>query len=93
MDIVLMRATLAVSAAMLTEASLSFLGLGMFNQKSWGSILYYAFHRHGVVAGFTWWYVPPIVCISLCIFSFMLIGYYGIGSSVNTKIEAREVEA
>jgi peptide/nickel transport system permease protein len=93
MDIVLMRATLAVSAAMLTEASLSFLGLGMFDQKSWGSILYYAFHRHGVVAGFTWWYVPPIVCISLCIFSFMLIGYYGIGSSTNLKAEAREVAA
>ncbi|MEG0379010.1 MAG: ABC transporter permease, partial [Eubacterium sp.] len=34
-DIVLMRATLAVSSAMLTEASLSFLGLGVYNQKSW----------------------------------------------------------
>jgi len=85
MDIVLMRATLAVSSAMLTEASLSFLGLGLFNQKSWGSILYYAFTKNGVVAGFTWWYVPPIVCISLCIFSFMLIGYYGFGSSSGRK--------
>ncbi len=77
-DIVLMRATLAVSSAMLTEASLSFLGLGAYDQKSWGSILYYAFKKNGVVANFYWWYVPPMICISLCIFAFILIGYYGL---------------
>ncbi|MEG2286011.1 MAG: ABC transporter permease, partial [Eubacterium sp.] len=86
-DIVLMRATLAVSASMLTEASLSFLGLGIYNQKSWGSILYYAFHKNGVVAGYTWWYVPPIVCISICIFAFVLIGYYGMGTKSQGKRE------
>lgn len=79
-DMVLMRSTLAVSSAMLTEASLSFLGLGAYNQKSWGGILYYAFRKNGVVAGFYWWYVPPILCISLCIFAFVLVGYYGLGS-------------
>lgn len=78
-EIILMRSTLAVSSAMLTEASISFMGLGVYNQKSWGSILYYAFRRNGVVANFYWWYVPPIICISLCIFAFILIGYYGIG--------------
>jgi len=78
-DIAMMRATLAVSSAMLTEASLSFLGLGTYSQKSWGAILYYAFQKNGVVAGMTWWYVPPIICISLCIFGFVLIGYYGFG--------------
>jgi len=78
-DIAMMRATLAISSAMLTEASLSFLGLGVYTQKSWGSILYYAFQKNGVVAGMTWWYVPPIICISLCIFGFVLIGYYGFG--------------
>lgn len=79
-DILLMRSTLAVSSAMLTEASLSFLGLGSYNQKSWGSILYYAFNKNGVIANFYWWYVPPLVCISLCIFAFILMGYYGIGT-------------
>ena len=78
-DIAMMRATLAISSAMLTEASLSFLGLGVYSQKSWGSILYFAFQKNGVVTGMTWWYVPPIVCISLCIFGFVLIGYYGFG--------------
>ena len=80
-EIVLMRSTLAVASAMLTEASISFMGLGEYNQKSWGSILYYAFRRNGVVANFYWWYIPPILCVSLCIFSFILIGYYGLGTN------------
>ena len=83
-ELILMRSTLAISSAMLTEASISFMGLGVYNQKSWGGILYYAFQRNGVVANYYWWYVPPIVCISLCIFAFILIGYYGIGSSGRT---------
>lgn len=80
-EIILMRSTLAVSSAMLTEASISFMGLGVYNQKSWCGILYYAFQRNGVVANFYWWYLPPILCISLCIFAFILIGYYGVGNS------------
>lgn len=91
-EIVLMRSTLAVSSAMLTEASISFMGLGVYNQKSWGSILYYAFQRNGVVANFYWWYVPPIICISLCIFAFVLIGYYGIGYSNRADRNGYSVE-
>ena len=87
-DIAMMRATLAVSSAMLTEAGLSFLGLGVFAQKSWGTVLYYAFQKNGVVAGMTWWYVPPIVCISLCIFGFMLLGYYGFGMRTQGRRKA-----
>jgi len=90
-DITMMRATLAVAASMLTEASLSFLGLGIYNQKSWGSILYYAFYKNGVIAGMTWWYVPPIICISLCIFSFVLIGYYGFGVRGQGKTRVYQV--
>ena len=48
-NIVFTRATLAVASAMLSEASLSFLGLGAVGQKSWGAILNNAFFRNGVV--------------------------------------------
>ena len=75
-EVVFIRGILAVSGAMLTEASLSFLGLGVFNQKSWGGILHYAFFRNGILNGYYWWYVPPILCISLSVLGFMLIGYY-----------------
>lgn len=76
-DIILMRCTLAISNAMLTEAGLSFLGLGVYNQKSWGGILHYAFYRSGIINNYYWWYLPPIVCISLCTLGFTLLGYYG----------------
>ena len=76
-DIILSRGAMAVSSAMMTEASLSFLGLGEFGEKSWGAILHYAFFRNGVIRGFTWWYLPPILCTSLAVLGFMLVGYYG----------------
>ena len=80
-DIILSRAALSVSTAMMTEASLSFLGLGDFGEKSWGSILHYAFYQNGVIRGYWWWYLPPIVCTSLATLGFMLLGYYGVKRS------------
>lgn len=76
-DIILTRAALAVSSAMMTEAGLSFLGLGQYGEKSWGNILHYAFYQKGVIRGYYWWYLPPIVCTSLAVLGFMFIGYYG----------------
>lgn len=72
-DIVLTRSVLAISGAMLTEASLSFLGLGVLGQKSWGGILYYAYFRNGIINNYYWWYLPPMICISLSVLGFMLV--------------------
>ena len=77
-DIILSRAALSVSSAMMTEAGLSFLGLGEYGEKSWGSILHYAFYQNGVIRGYVWWYLPPIICTSLAVLGFMLLGYYGV---------------
>ena len=74
-DIVFIRAVLSVGSAMLTEASLSFLGLGVIGQKSWGGILHYAFFRNGIINGAYWWYVPPILCISLSVLGSLLLSY------------------
>jgi peptide/nickel transport system permease protein len=75
LDIVFIRAILRISGAMLTEAGLSFLGFGSIGQKSWGQIIRYAFARYGVINDYWWWYIPPIICISLCVLGFMLLGY------------------
>ena len=75
-DIVFIRGVMSIGSAMLTEASLSFLGLGAIGQKSWGGILHYAFFRSGIINGYYWWYVPPIVCISVSVLGFMLLSYY-----------------
>lgn len=77
-DIILSRAALSVSSAMMTESGLSFLGLGDYGEKSWGSILHYAFYQRGVLRGYYWWYLPPILCTSLAVLGFMLLGYYGV---------------
>jgi peptide/nickel transport system permease protein len=76
-EIVFLRGVLAVSAAMLTEAGLSFLGLGVVGIKSWGGILHYAFFRSGLINGYYWWYIPPMFCISLSVLGFILLSYYG----------------
>lgn len=76
-DTILTRAAMAVSSAMMSEAGLSFLGLGDYGEKSWGSILHYAFYQNGVIRGYYWWYLPPILCTSLAVLGFMLMGYYG----------------
>lgn len=84
MDIVFIRGVMSIGSAMLTEASLSFLGLGVIGQKSWGGILHYAFFRNGIINGYYWWYVPPILCICVSVLGFMLLSYYG-----ETKPERR----
>ena len=82
-DIVLTRTVLSISGAMLTEASLSFLGLGVIGQKSWGGILYYAYFRNGIINNYYWWYLPPMICISLSVLGFMLVA--------NRRIRIQEV--
>lgn len=72
-DILLTRFALSVGSSMMTESSLSFLGLGSYGAKSWGNVLRYAFYRGGLLRGFYWWYLPPILCISLCMLGFMLL--------------------
>ncbi|ACZ62369.1 ABC transporter permease [Dehalococcoides mccartyi] len=64
---------LAVAVALLLEASMSFLGLGDPSQKSWGMMLHYAFSRGGFVQNLYWWYLPPGLCITLCILGLTFI--------------------
>jgi peptide/nickel transport system permease protein len=76
MELVGARASLSISGAMLTETSISFLGLGDPTRLSWGSILFKALSHGGVVKGYVWWYLPPIVLISLTIFGFTMFGTF-----------------
>jgi peptide/nickel transport system permease protein len=66
---------LATSGAILTEASLAFLGLGDPIQKSWGTILFYAQARGAFLNGsWPWWVIPPGLLISLTVLGFVLLG-------------------
>ena len=84
-DVVFIQGVLAVGDAMLTEASLSFLGLGVIGHKSWGGILHYAFFHKGIINGYYWWFLPPIICICLSVLGFMLLSYHRNDGNPNAK--------
>lgn len=71
----LAMAILMVGEAMILEAGLSFLGLGDPTKKSWGMMLYWAFHSGAFSYGAWWWIIPPGACIALSVFGFALLGY------------------
>ena len=64
LPVIFASATLDVSYAILSEASLSFLGLGDPTLVSWGSILNRAFLRGAVAKGAWWYLVPPGVALA-----------------------------
>jgi peptide/nickel transport system permease protein len=74
MPLVLANTTLAVSISILSETTLSFLGLGDPTAVSWGSILDDAFAAGAISAG-AWSYIAaPGICVVLVVLSFNLIG-------------------
>ncbi len=77
---------LSVPAAILTEAALSFLGLGDPSSPSWGQILSRAQEDNALSVW--WWVVPPGIAIALVSLSFVLIGY-ALDELFNPKLRKR----
>jgi ABC-type dipeptide/oligopeptide/nickel transport system permease subunit len=74
--IALVQLLLVASAAILAEASLSFLGLGDPASKSWGSMLYFARASGAFLTdAWQWWVLPTGLMITLTVLSLVLIGY------------------
>lgn len=65
---------MVVTQAMLTEATLSFLGLGDPSLISWGQMLSISFDNNAILYNAWYWMLPPGFCIATLGFSFMLIG-------------------
>ncbi|MGQ4389834.1 dipeptide/oligopeptide/nickel ABC transporter permease/ATP-binding protein [Streptomyces sp. SAS_270] len=55
----------AVIVAILSEAGLSFLGLGASTSSTLGTMLYYAQNGFALQRGAWWWFVPPGLIIAL----------------------------
>lgn len=76
-----------VKAAILSESSLAFLGLGSVVDKSWGGMIHYAQSRNALLTGaWVWWIVPAVMCICFVSFSLALIGY-GLEERVDRRNE------
>ena len=65
---------IAVPAAILGEAALSFLGLGDPTIPTWGQILHDAYSAGAMSRGLWWWIVPPGLMIAITGLAFVLIG-------------------
>ena len=74
MPMVFANTTLTVAVAILTETTLSFLGLGDPTRVSWGSMLDDAFAVGAITTGAWWYIVPPGVCVVLVVLAFTLVG-------------------
>ena len=65
---------LSVPSALLTEAGLSFLGLGDTTVITWGQILYDAQFAGATLKGLWWWVIPPGLAIAIVGLTFVMIG-------------------
>ena len=77
---------LTVPGAIVTEAALSFLGLGDPFLQTWGKMLHDV-QYYGAVAEW-WWAVPPGICIASLSMAFVLIGY-ALDDIFNPKLRRR----
>jgi peptide/nickel transport system permease protein len=72
--LVLANAVLYVSVAVLTETTLSFLGLGDPSSFSWGQMLNDAYDAGAMSDGKWAYFVPPGICVTLLAMAFSLSG-------------------
>lgn len=66
---------LVAAVAILSETTLSFLGMGDPTHVSWGMMLHYAFERGATTLGAWWWIIPPGFSVVLVVLGFTFMGY------------------
>jgi peptide/nickel transport system permease protein len=88
MPVIMANTVLIVAIAILSETSLSFLGLGDPFSISWGQILEQANNAGASTLGAWWWLGAPGVCIVLVVLAFTMIGF-ALDQIINPKIRER----
>jgi peptide/nickel transport system permease protein len=89
MPMVFANTTLTVAIAILSETTLSFLGLGDPTRTSWGTMLDGAYHSGAITTGCWWYVIPPGVCVVLVVLAFTLIGQ-ALEEVLNPRLRARQ---
>lgn len=79
---------LAVPGAILTEASISIIGLGDSTIITWGQMLNDARTAGAVIQGMWWWIIPPGLMISIVGMSFAFVGF-AMDKILNPKLKSR----
>lgn len=86
--LVFANTVLIASTAIVSETTLSFLGLGDTSMASWGMMLHYAFECGATGLGAYWYYLPPGICVILVVLAFTLLGY-AFDEIMNPKLKER----
>jgi len=73
--LILANTTLTVPIVILSETTLSFLGLGDPLRPSWGQMLEEAFANGAIGRNAWWWYLPPGIAIVLVVLAFTFVGH------------------
>ena len=84
------QATLNISYAILSEATLSFLGLGDPTLVSWGSMLNRAYMRGAVTRGAWWFLIPPGLALAWVTLGLTFFGN-GIQEIVNPRLRSHHL--
>jgi len=90
LPVIFAEATLDISFAILSEASLSFLGLGDPTLVSWGSMLNRAFMRGAVSRGAWWYLIPPGAALAWVTIGLVLLSN-GVQEIVNPRLRTHHL--
>ena len=88
--LMVVNAVLVISAAILNESTLAFLGLGDPTRLSWGQMLNFAFRRGAMSAGAWWALAPPGIAIIWVVLGLTLLGN-GLERIFNPKLETHHL--
>ncbi|APX33824.1 ABC transporter permease [Brachybacterium sp. P6-10-X1] len=77
----------ALITAILGEAGLSFIGLGVVGTQTWGSMLFYAQNGQALTLGAWWWFVPPGLLIAVLGCGLSLINF-SIDGIINPRLRS-----
>ncbi len=79
---------LIAAVAIISETTLSFLGMGDTLKPSWGMMLHFAFESGAASIGAYWFLIPPGICVILVVLSFTFLGY-AFDEILNPKLRRR----
>jgi peptide/nickel transport system permease protein len=88
LPLIFANTVLIIAISILTESTLSFLGLGDPSRASWGQMLNAANDSGAMAQGAWWFFIPPGLCIILVVIAFTMVGY-AIEEIVNPKLRER----
>ena len=79
---------LTVAVSILSESTLSFLGMRPSNEVTWGTMLSFASEASAFQTGRQWWIIAPGLCIVTVVLGFTLLGY-ALDEILNPKLRRR----